>query len=91
MANTNTYVGVWLMLVVATIMEVTVRYLLPGFSLVSVVYAVAIISIVKGVLIALYFQHLRYEKKTIGALPIVAVLVLCTLLITAILSVGMGM
>ena len=88
MANYRVYVAIWGLLVAATLLEVVTRLYLPlGISLLIV--GIIIISAAKAVSIALYYQHLRFEPKSISLLPLLALIVLSTLLITSILSMGM--
>ena len=87
MASNKIYVALWALLVLATLAEVTVRSL--SISLSVLIIGIIAISTAKAVSIALYFQHLRYEPKVLAILPLAAIVVLSTLLITALLSLGM--
>jgi cytochrome c oxidase subunit 4 len=88
MADFKVYVAIWALLVAATLLEVATRLYLPvGISLLIV--GIIVISAAKAVSIALYFQHLRYEPKVLSILPLAALIVLSTLLITSILSMWM--
>ncbi len=82
MASFRLYVAVWALLVAATIMEVVTRFLPAAVSL--LVVGIIVIATIKAVLIASYFQHLRYETKILALLPIGGILVLSTLLIISI-------
>ncbi len=82
MASFRLYVAVWALLVAATIMEVVTRFLPATVSL--LVVGIIVIATIKAVLIASYFQHLRYETKILALLPIGGILVLSTLLIISI-------
>ncbi len=82
MTSFKLYVAVWALLVAATIMEVVTRFLPAAVSL--LVVGIIVIATIKAVLIASYFQHLRYETKILALLPIGGILVLSTLLIISI-------
>ncbi len=82
MASFRLYVAVWALLVAATIMEVVTRFLPAAVSV--LVVGIIVIATIKAVLIASYFQHLRYETKILALLPIGGILVLSTLLIISI-------
>ena len=88
MASTKLYVGIWAILVVATILEVVTRTL-PGANS-TLITIIILIASAKAIIIALYYQHLRYEGIRLAALPIAAVVALAFLAITAIISLGMG-
>ena len=66
------YVGIWAGLVAATVMEVVTRSIPGAFAVISVI--ILLISSGKAVTIAMYFQHLRYESKSLALLPIAAVI-----------------
>ncbi len=86
MANYRLYVVIWVILVAATILEVETRFL-SGTAQLLVVGIIAISS-AKAVVIALYFQHLRYESRAIKVLPLLALIALGALAVTAIVSLG---
>jgi len=87
MADIKLYVIIWLVLVEATLLEVVTRFLPTPASF--FVTGIVFIATAKAVIIALYYQDLRYETKVISALLLVALSVLATLLIASILSVRM--
>jgi len=82
------YVGIWAGLVAATIMEVVTRSLSGTFAVLSVI--ILLISSGKAVTIAMYFQHLRYENKSLALLPIAAVVGVIVLAVAAWMSMSMG-
>ncbi len=86
MADYRIYVAIWVILVSATILEVETRFLSGGAQL--LVAGIIAISSVKAVIIALYFQHLRYESNSIRLLPLAALVALGILAITAVISLG---
>ena len=86
MANYRLYVVIWVILVGATILEVETRFL-SGTAQFLVAGIIAISS-AKAVMIALYFQHLRYESRAIKVLPLLALIALGALAATAIVSIG---
>ena len=61
MPGIKLYVGIWLGLVIATIMEVVTRSLPGAISLLALI--ILLISSAKAITIALYYQHLRYETE----------------------------
>jgi cytochrome c oxidase subunit IV len=88
MASTKLYVGIWAILVVATILEVATR-ILPGTNS-TLITIIILIASAKAIIIALYYQHLRYEGIRLAVLPLAAIVALAFLAITAIISLGMG-
>ena len=78
------YVGIWAGLVAATVMEVVTRSIPGAFAVISVI--ILLISSGKAVTIAMYFQHLRYENKSLALLPIAAVIGVVFLAIAAWMS-----
>ena len=88
MSGIKLYVGIWLGLVAATILEVVTRSL-PGATSVIVLIIILIAS-VKAIAIALYYQHLRYEGIRIASLPLAAIVALVILAVSAGLSISMG-
>jgi caa(3)-type oxidase subunit IV len=78
------YVGIWAGLVAATVMEVVTRSIPGAFAVISVI--ILLISSGKAVTIAMYFQHLRYENKSLALLPIAAVIGIIFLAIAAWMS-----
>ncbi len=86
MADSKLYVTIWAILVEATIMEVVTRFMPSEFQL--LIFGIVAIATLKAVLIALFFQHLRYEPKALSLAPIGALFVLTTLLVTALISMG---
>jgi len=86
MANYRLYVVIWVILVAATILEVETRFLSGTAQL--LVAGIIAISSAKAVVIALYFQHLRYESRAIKVLPLLALIALGALAVTAIVSLG---
>ncbi len=86
MANYRLYVVIWVILVAATVLEVETRYLSGTISF--LIAGIVAISSAKAVIIALYFQHLRYESRAIKVLPLLALVALGALAVTAIVSLG---
>ncbi len=89
MPGIKLYVGIWLGLVIATVMEVVVRSLPGAVSL--IVLVISLIASVKAIAIALYYQHLRYEGIRLAALPLAAVVGVVFLGVSAALTIAMGM
>ncbi len=84
MPSFKLYIMIWVLLVAATILEVVTRFLPAGISL--LIGGILLIATVKVLLIASFYQHLRYETKILAMLPIAGLLVLSTLLIISIVS-----
>ena len=81
-AEEPNYMAVFYWLSALTVVEVAVVYLplpqlLTGFFLVA-------LALSKAALVALYFMHLRFEKRTLGVIALTPLL-LCTILIFALL------
>ncbi len=89
MPGMKMYVGIWLGLVVATVVEVLTRSLPGAASVLALI--ILLISSGKAITIALYYQHLRYEDWRLAVLPIAAVVGVAFLAIAAAFSMSMGM
>jgi Prokaryotic Cytochrome C oxidase subunit IV len=89
MPGIKLYVGIWLGLVIATVMEVVVRSLPGGASL--IVLIIALIASAKAIAIALYYQHLRYDGIRLATLPLAAVVGIVFLAVSAAMTIIMGM
>jgi len=88
MPGLKLYVGIWLGLVTATILEVVTRSLSGTISV--IVLAIMVIACAKAITIAMYYQHLRYEGIKVAAMPIAAVVGVILLAVSAAM-VGMNM
>ena len=88
MPGIKTYVGIWLGLVVATIMEVVTRSLPGAVSLLAL--TILLISSAKAIFIALYYQNLRFESWRLAVLPIAAIVGIALLAISSAFSMAMG-
>jgi caa(3)-type oxidase subunit IV len=88
MPGIKLYVGIWLGLVAATIMEVVTRSLPGAASVLALV--ILLISSAKAVTIAMYYQHLRYEGLRAAALPLAAIVAMVILAVSAGYSMNMG-
>jgi hypothetical protein len=89
MAGIKLYIGIWLGLVFATVMEVVVRSL-TGTAAVFVLIIMLIASI-KAIAISLYYQNLRHEGIRLATLPIAAVVGIVFLAVSAAMTMSMGM
>ncbi len=87
MVSSKIYLGIWAALVVATFLEVFARSLTGPASI--LVATILVISFGKAILIALYFQHLRYESRVLAVLPLAGIVALGILAITIFSSLGM--
>ena len=88
MPGIKLYVGIWLGLVAATIMEVLTRSL-PGAAA-TLAFFILLISSAKAVTIALYYQHLRYEGWRTAVLPLAAIVAIVILAVSSGLLMYMG-
>lgn len=88
MASNKQYIAIWAILVVATILEVVTRTLPAANS--TLITIIILIASAKAIIIALYYQHLRYEGIRLAALPLAAIIALAALGVTAVISLGMG-
>ena len=89
MPGIKLYVGIWLGLVIATVMEVVVRSL-PGAASI-IVLIISLIASAKAIAIALYYQHLSYDGIRLSALPLAAIVGIVFLAVSAAMTVSMGM
>jgi hypothetical protein len=88
MAGIKLYVGIWLGLVIATIMEVVSRSFLGAISVFAL--TILVTSSIKAIFIALYYQHLRFESWRLAVLPIAAIVGIAFLGISAAYMMTMG-
>ena len=89
MPGIKLYVGIWLGLVIATVMEVVVRSL-PGTASL-IVLVIGLIASAKAIAIALYYQHLRYDGIRLSTLPLAAIVGIVFLAVSAAMTICMGM
>jgi cytochrome c oxidase subunit 4 len=76
------YMGVFYALTVLTALEIGVIYLPIGKLAIGIMLVG--LALTKAILVAMYFMHLKFEKRTIGIIALTP-LILCTLLIFALL------
>ncbi len=72
------YMGVWLWLLVLTILEIAVA-LMPLTTLAKGMLLV-VMALIKAGLVALYFMHLRFERVTLGVI-VLTPLIICVFLV----------
>ena len=76
------YMGVFYLLAILTAVEVGVVFVPMSKLLIAI--ALVGMALVKAALVALYFMHLKFEKRTLGIIALTP-LILCTLLIISLL------
>jgi cytochrome c oxidase subunit 4 len=82
------YIFVYIILIIITILEV---FLATGiFSYLIMATGILILAGIKATLIALFYQHLKYEPESIKFIPLVALILLSGLLIALITAVPPG-
>jgi cytochrome c oxidase subunit 4 len=74
------YMGVFWWLLALTILEIAVIYA-PFLKMVIVLLLIGL-ALTKASLVALYYMHLKFERRTLGAIALTPLL-LCVLLIMA--------
>jgi hypothetical protein len=89
MPGLKMYLGIWLGLVIATIMEVVIRSL-PGTAAL-IVLVISLLASAKAIAIALYYQHLRYEGIKLASLPLAAIVGVVFLGVSSAMTIAMGM
>ena len=77
------YIGIWVMLAVLTMVELTVAFL-PWPKRIIIILLVAL-AIWKALLVALFYMHLRFETYRLRILAI-APLPLAVILVTAVIT-----
>jgi hypothetical protein len=80
------YIGIWGSMVSATLLEIYIST--TSLSVINKAESIIALAFVQAIANAVFFQNLGYEKKIVSALPIIALVALQTLLVTAIISVG---
>ncbi len=76
---------IWGILLVLTVITVSVSTL----DLISLAVATAIsIATIKAVIVALYFMHLKYDKKILGIFMLITMLVFISVLLLTFLDFG---
>lgn len=81
------YFSLWGLMVIATMLEVFI--FTTNWSSANKTISILALAIAQAITNAAFFQNLRYEKKIMAFLPLLSIIGLCTLLVTAVLSVGM--
>lgn len=76
------YMGVFYLLTVLTALEIAVVFV-PMAKLIIGILLIGL-ALTKATLVALYFMHLKFEKRTLGIIALTP-LILCTLLIFSLL------
>jgi len=76
------YMMVFFALFVLTVLEIGTVYL--PISQLGVAVVLILLALSKASLVAMYFMHLKFEKRTLGIIALTP-LILCTLLIIALL------
>jgi hypothetical protein len=89
MSTIKLYVGIWLGLVAATVLEVVIRSLSEAASV--IVLSIVLIASAKAIIISLYYQHLRYEGIQLATLPLAAIVGVVFLGVSAGMTMAMGM
>ena len=72
------YMGVWVWLLVLTVLEIVVA-LMPLATLAKGLLLV-VMALIKAGLVALYFMHLRFERVTLGII-VLTPLIICVFLV----------
>jgi cytochrome c oxidase subunit 4 len=75
--NRPNYLLVWLGLVILVIVSIVASMTLPKRAALFVIFTVAVI---KALLVALNFMHLRYERRWLYALAIIPLIIVAVLL-----------
>ncbi len=73
------YWAVWIWLAVLTILEVGVTFIPELSTLYKAILLIAL-AVGKALLVALYFMHLRFETRTLGAI-VLTPFVICVFLV----------
>ncbi len=73
------YWAVWIWLAVLTILEVGVT-LIPDLATLYKAILLVALAVGKALLVALYFMHLRFETRTLGAI-VLTPFVICVFLV----------
>lgn len=76
------YMGVFIWLFALTVVEIGAIYL--PLSRVVIGFMLVCLALSKAALVALYYMHLKFEKRTLGLIALTPLL-LCVLLIFALL------
>lgn len=76
------YMAVFFILSVLTVVEIGVVFVPISKLIIGI--TLILLALVKAALVALYFMHLKFEKRTLGIIALTP-LVICTLLIVSLL------
>jgi len=85
MDDVKLYVSIWTVLVLFTLLEVVA--LIFGFSYIVALYLIILLAGGKAIMIALYYQHLRYESTYLVLIPAFALAMLIVLIVVSIAGV----
>jgi cytochrome c oxidase subunit 4 len=77
------YLGIWVALAVLTGLELTIAFL--PWNKTTLVLLLIALAVWKALLVALYYMHLRFERKRLRILAI-APLPFCIIFVTAVLQ-----
>lgn len=80
--STSTYIKIFWILLVLTIIEVAIVYM--GLPKILLAGLLVIFAIWKAALVAMHFMHLKFEKKTLSIVAIIP-FILCVFLILMLL------
>jgi len=76
------YMAVFFALAILTAVEIGVIYL--PIAKLAIGISLILLALAKAALVALYFMHLKFEKRTLGVIALTPLLI-CTLLIISLL------
>jgi cytochrome c oxidase subunit 4 len=85
MSNTKLYTAIYVVLFVGATVQVAVEYagLLGPETYVAAVAAIMVLSLAKAVVVAGYYQHLRWEERSLSYLMGIGLLAALALTVAA--------
>jgi cytochrome c oxidase subunit 4 len=87
--HTRLYINIFFVLFVITMVEVFASYLTDvGFPLWSEIAVLILLSILKGVLVVMFYMHLRFDSRWFTSLFVTGVLIAVFMVITFLLLWG---
>ena len=85
MEEETIYVSIWAILILFTVLEVA--SLILGFSYLLIALLIVVLAGGKALLIASFYQHLKYETSYLVAIPLFALAMLIALVTISIAGV----
>lgn len=85
MANVKLYTAIYVVLFVFATAQVLVEF--AGLNYTAAASIILVLSFIKAALVAEYYQHLKYEPRSVTALVLTGLIVVAALVVASTLSI----